>query len=164
MNKYNIDANDDNLETLEKNIEDSLVKKVISILKTDSTTPNPNTNVKISKGLSEERISGYIVFGDPYDNFIMQFGVAITSLVFSPSGNAGASYYHDLAYITLPIAFTYGYSIFSMHPGTLPVGINEYNAEHTLTNCTLECKCYSSGEPIDTTTKQWRLMWVAIGW
>ena len=165
MNEYNIDATDENLEKLKQNIEDALVQKVVNILKTTSGASNPNTHVNIFKNQVENRILGYISFGDPYDNFIIQFGIAITSLVLN-LGSTGGGYtgYYDLAYITFPLAFNYNYSIFSMHIGTLPLGINEYSPEHTLTSTTLETKCYSSGEPSSTISNNWRLMWVAIGW
>ena len=164
MNEYNIDATDENLEKLKQNIEDALVQKVVNILKTTSGASNPNTHVNIFKNQAEKtRISGYISFGDPYDNFIIQFGIAITSLIIN-LGSSGGGGYHDLAYITFPLAFNYAYSIFSMHPGTLPLAINEYYPEHTLTSTTLETKCYSSGEPSSTISNNWRLMWVAIGW
>ena len=165
MNEYNIDATDENLEKLKQNIEDALVQKVVNILKTTSGTSNPNTHASIFKNRDVNRIFGYISFGDPYDNFIIQFGLATTSLVIN-FGTTGGGYtgYHELAYITFPLAFNYGYAIFSMHPGTLPLAINEYSPEHTLTSTTLETRCYSSDEPSSTISNNWKLMWVAIGW
>ena len=167
MNELNVDSEDTDLEKLKNNIKQTLTQNIINIF-TPTASSNTYTvddlDIKYLISQTEDRISGYINLGKAYNNFMIQFGVGISSLVFYPGGISTNMGYHELCYVTLPVAYTTNYNIFAMHLGTLPVGINEYGAEHTLSNFTLEAKCYSSGEPSNSTSLQWRLMWMTIGW
>lgn len=166
MNELNVDSEDTDLEELKNNIKQALTQNII-----DTFTPSQSDNVYSINDLNIKylintidvnRPSGYIILGIPYDNLLLQFGTAITSYSYFPPG-AIAGNYHDLCYVTLPISYTKNYIAFAIHDGNLPVSINEFGVERTLSRFTLETKCYSSGEPSTPSSMHWHLVWFTIG-
>lgn len=106
---------------------------------------NDKLNISGSDGISGNK-NGYIVFGTPYKNAIIQMGWINCT---------GAS----IERITFPISFNKNYLLSLLHSGTDPVSVCEIYTSHNLSSTGLK-----AASSLATNSKGWIIFYIAIGY